>query len=182
MQVPVCDNPPPNINQNLLGNMKDFINKFQQSFDNYKLSTGAKNQQYAVLYYGSDITQATAPHALFLRATSRAQEPKEWMTFGDDWIASLPDGKKRPKHSEYYLTHSVQCSWTQNRDIYLYTYFSPCTKCAKEILNFAKNCYGDYKSFNVFYGYQWRDCLQSSYDIKNDSQFGQLKMNFFQLN
>ncbi len=158
--------------------MTDFINKFQQSFNNYK-SSNRNAQQYAVLYYGPDITQATANHTLFLNPTSRAQVPKGWMTFGNDWIASLPS---KPKHSEYYLTHNVECSWTQNRDIYLYTYFSPCTNCAKEILKFAKNCSGDYTSFNVFYGYQWRDCLQSSYKIKNDPQFGQLKMNFFQLN
>ncbi len=94
MQVPVCDNPPPNINQNLLGNMKDFINEFQQSFDNYKSSTGANNQQYAVLYYGPDITQATAPHTLFLKATFRAQVHNGWMTVGNDWTASLPNGKK----------------------------------------------------------------------------------------
>ncbi len=186
IQVPVCDNPPPNINQSLPGNMKVFINEFQQSFDNYKLSSGTNDNQYAVVYYGPDITQATAPHTLFLNKTFGAQVPNGWMTVGNDWIASLQGEKKTPKqtpkHSEYYLTHSVQCSWTQNHDIYLYTNFSPCTKCANEILNFAKNCYGDYKSFNVFYRYQWRDCLQSSYYIKNDPQFGQLKMNFFQLN
>ncbi len=94
IQVPVCDNPPPNINQNLLGNMKDFINEFQLSFDNYKLSSGSNDKQYAVLYYGPDITQATAPHTLFLNETSRAQVPKGWMTVDNDWIASLPDGKK----------------------------------------------------------------------------------------
>ncbi len=172
MRVKMCSNPPTNVNEGNLKKIDSFVTKFQVSFESYqKQHTSAS--QFAVLYYGADITQAKAPENLF---------EKDRVDEGEGWIASLPeDKKKNPKHSEFIITHSIKCDQTRGHDIYLYTNFSPCTKCAKEIMKFAVACSRYYRSFHVFYGYRWRDCLESSYDITHHPAYNQVKMKFFQL-
>ncbi len=107
---------------------------------------------------------------------------------GDGWIAALPESKRdvqpaKPRHSEdIVLNKVIDCNNIHNRDVYLYTYSSPCRNCAEIILNFARQCSRYYRSFKVFYRAEYRDCLQSATYIKGYSSDRQLKMDFFQAN
>ena len=178
MPVPACANHPNNnIDKQTLNRINIFIHKFQEPFDMYA-NGRPEVQQYAVLYYGSDITSAKPPYPLFDRHRRIAE--------GDGWVAAIPEHQndvrpQKPRHAEDVILSRVQCKKTQNRDIYLFTKFSPCRGCAELILNFAKQCSRYYRSFTVFYQDQWRDCLQSSSYIKGDQSYKNLKMEFFQV-
>ncbi len=159
-------NSAPNVDGTIVDRLESFVNKFQRAFDKHAYGTDA--EQYAVLYYGNDITTSEAPNRLVKQG--------EFVSQGDGWIAAIP---KYPDHSEHIILNRVDCGAIRKRNIYLFTYNSPCRNCAGEIAKFVQKCSKFYNSFTVFYKQPWKDCLESSDILKSLS--GPLKINFFQV-
>ncbi len=168
MPVPPCTNHPNNIDRQTLTRIKVFINKFQHPFE----MNAQGRKQYAVVYYGgTDLTDLNPPNPLF--------DIDRRIVEGDGWVAALPE--PRGRHSEDLVLSRVDCRNIRNKDVYLYTHFSPCRDCAEVIVKFAQQCSTNYRSFKVFYRAEYRDCLQSATYIKGYSSDRQLKMDFFQV-
>ncbi len=163
MPVPPCANHPDYIDHETLTRINTFMDKFHQPFN--RKAQGRK--QYAVLY-----TMArTLPIQTHLIHCLRVAEGLLKVMVGLQPFQS-------PK--EMSNQQMIDCNNIHSRDIYLYTYSSPCRNCAEIIVNFARQCSGYYRSFKVFYRAEYRDCLQSSTYIKGYSSDRQLKMDFFQ--
>ncbi len=162
MKLPTCSNPvPATVSSEMQDELKKFVAKFQNKVK--------KGRQYGVFYFGPDLTK-DGPGDNFKWSEQGFYED-------EFWSAAIPH---KQKHSEKTILPTNCDKIPKNGHIYLFTYNSPCIKCAKHIIKFADDCSEQYGSFTVFYYQPWMDCLQSSDFIKNED-LKKYKLTYFQL-
>lgn len=139
---------------------------FRELYDQEKVD---KFKQFAVLYYGSG---GTIDNSLVTDACKSQTENKQvFLDFVNKnfdvskctFIAGKLKFGEIGSHSEKFIFESLQrtggqvCPGAKNKNIYLYTYNSPCVNCKDFITDFINKC-ADKKEFNrliVGYSQDW---------------------------
>lgn len=139
--------------------LKEVESIFQAQYDIEVKPDRPKGQQFATLYYGpQDVTpninqcKKTTSNKVFLADVSTSFDSNVC-----NYCAAIP--KLKPKSDKLCseriifgsLENTNECPKAQGGNTYMFSFYTPCDKCADAILEYATKCVSQFNYFIVGY-------------------------------
>ena len=155
------------ITEDDIAQLRDIHRIFQQYFNRFKRYS--HQRQYAVLYYGYSFPRAIIDQRELKSCLKQTRHifierpVRNFCVRRCSFIASKQhDNRQRHTEDVIFRTIPNVCPQAKGRNIYLFTYLSPCRNCAELIANFVKRCGNNFKRLIVGYKVPYNDVKLST--------------------
>ena len=162
--------------------LSDLHKFFQPYFNRFKHHKHQK--QYAVLYYGCGLPSKIIDPCELKSCRQQTQhnifieDPVcNFCVLRCSFIASKQRNSGQ-RHTEDVIFRTIPnvCPQAKGRNIYLFTYLSPCRNCAELIANFVKRCGNNFERLIVGYKVPYNDVKLSTIYIEETKKVAVTKI------